>query len=361
MSDRRPLLFTRFPALEGQLGFEPLADRLPTPVEPLPGLADRWGIGQLWVKRDDLTSSVYGGNKVRKLEWILGAAKRAGRRAVITTGAWGSHHALATALFARAVGLRATLVLFPQPPTAHVRDNYLLDVGAGARISRAASVATVPLALARGRLAARFAGEGWPYGVVAGGSDRHGTLGYVEAGLELAAQVAARALPVPDYVYVAAGTCGTAAGLALGLTLASAELPELAATRVVAVRVVPGVLANQRRIRALIGRATALLGAAGAGLPAPLAPLPVALVTDQVGRGYGHATGAAEQARADAAELDQLEVDTTYTAKALAGLRAYASAADRRDGVHLYVHTLGVSPPIPSLDEKILPRSLRNL
>ncbi len=361
MSPRRPLLFDRYPALQSHLGFEPLADRLPTPVEPLPGLAEQWGIGELWVKRDDQTSSLYGGNKVRKLEWLLAAAQRAGRRAVITTGAWGSHHALATALFAREVGSRATLVLFPQPPNPHVRDNYLLDVAAGARIVCAASVATVPVALARGRLAARFAGEGWPYAIAAGGSDRHGTLGYVEAGLELAAQIQAGQMPAPDYVYVAAGTCGTAAGLALGLELAAAEVPELAATHVVAVRVVPGVLANRRRIRSLIRQAARLLVAGGARLPEPAVERAVQLVTDQVGRGYGHPTRAAEQARTEAAELDRLEVDPTYTAKALAGLREFASDPERRHARHLYLHTLGMSPPIPSLDPEILPRALRRL
>ena len=357
---RRPLLFARYPALEAGLPWVALADCASTPVEPLPGLADAWGVGSLSVKRDDRTSSIYGGNKVRKLEWILAAAKKAGRRAVITTGAWGSHHALATALFAREVGMRATLVLFPQPPTAHVRDNYLMDVAVGARVMPALSVATVPIAWLRGRLAAHRAGEGWPQAIAAGGSDGAGTLGYVEAGLELAAQVANGEVVAPDFVYVAAGTCGTAAGLALGLHLASAAVPQLHATRVVAVRVVPSVMANRRRARRLVGDALRRLRGAGAVLDVDVDRCCVEFLGDYVGRGYGHRTAAAEAVREQAAELDGLTVDSTYTAKALAGVRGFATAAEEiRRANHLYVHTLGARPELELPSEALLPRRLR--
>jgi len=360
-SGRRPLLFDWFPPVREQLPFVPLADGAPTPVEPLPGLARAWALRHLFVKRDDLTSSLYGGNKVRKLEWVLAEVQRQGSKSVITTGAWGSHHALATALFSREVGLRATLVLFPQPPTEHVRANYLADLAAGARIVQAVSVATVPAASLRGSVAARLAGEGWPARVPVGGSDEYGTLGYVEAALEIAEQVEGGELPAPDYVHVAAGTCGTAAGLALGLRMASERVPALRTARVVATRVVPAIMANSLQARKLIKGAAKLLRSVGAELPA-LDKVGVEFLGDHVGRGYGHPTAAAEFAKRDAAELDGLRVDTTYTAKALAGLRKFACATpERRAAVHLYVHTLGSRPahPATDVDESQLPRALR--
>ena len=91
-----------------------LAD-LPTPVRALPELAATWELGALHVKDDALTSSVYGGTKIRALEWLLGSARSEGRKSVVTVGPWGSHHAVATATCAQQAGLDCRLVLFPQP------------------------------------------------------------------------------------------------------------------------------------------------------------------------------------------------------------------------------------------------------
>ncbi len=362
-SGREPLLFEWFPEVRDALPHRALVDGAPTPVQPLSGTAGSWGIDQLFVKRDDLTSTLYGGNKVRKLEWVLAAIARDGRQSVITTGAWGSHHALATAVFAREVGLRATLVLFPQPPTLHVRDNVLADMATGARVVYASSVASVPAAMLRGSIAARLAGEGWPVRVPAGGSDERGTLGYVEAALELAGQVERDECPAPQYVYVAAGTCGTAAGLALGLRLASERVPLLGETKVVATRVVPAVMANALQARRLIRGAARVLRRAGASLP-PLGGIDLEFLGGHLGRGYGHPTEEAEDAKRSAEELDGLRLDGTYTAKAFAGLRAFASAtSERRRAVHLYIHSLGARPALasPVVDGARLPRALRRL
>ncbi|MBI2568316.1 MAG: pyridoxal-phosphate dependent enzyme [Candidatus Schekmanbacteria bacterium] len=361
---RDPELFRRFPALRSVLPFVPLADGLPTPIEAMSGVAHAWQVPGLFVKRDDLTSSLYGGNKVRKLEWILGRALAEGRGAVLTTGAWGSHHALSTALFARQIGLRATLVLIPQAPTAHVRDNYLADLGAGARILRCPQLAAIPIYQSMAMLRARRAGEGWPLVIPMGGSDATGVLGYVEAAFEIAAQIQAGAMPIPDYVYVAAGTCGSLAGLALGFQLASAEVPELARVTACGVRVVPAVVTNLRTTRALVTGAVNLLRRAGADLsPATTRAARLKMLGDQLGRGYGQPTPQAEGAQRDAQAHDGLTTELTYTAKALAGVRAFATAsAAARAGVHLYVHTLNaasIAPLVAAGDPDRLPRELR--
>ncbi|HVY62611.1 MAG TPA: pyridoxal-phosphate dependent enzyme [Planctomycetota bacterium] len=327
----RPLLFQRLPALRERIAWMPLAAGLPTPVEPLRA----FDLPRLFVKRDDRTSPLYGGNKVRKLEWLLADARRRGARAVMTGGAWGSHHALATALFAREAGLRATLYLWPQPRTPHVDEILAADRASGARILRTLSPALIPWGRLRARIACLAAGEGLPYSVPMGGSDALGTLGYVEAGLEVAAQVEAGLLPPPDAVLVAAGTCGTLAGLVVGLGLAGFSAP-----RVVGVRVVPAFIASEARVRSLVSGALALLGLReGLGCELPR----FEILGDQLGRGYGHETPAAVEAR-DAARVAGLETDTTYTAKALAGVRVFASTPERREKVLLYVHTLGHLP-----------------
>ena len=114
---------------------------LPTPVEPLERLARASDIAALWIKRDDATGRLYGGNKPRKLELLLGAAVARGRRRVLTFGALGTHHGLATTICARAAGLDTTLVLVPQPVTPHVRHCLQLLHACGAELHLASGVA----------------------------------------------------------------------------------------------------------------------------------------------------------------------------------------------------------------------------
>jgi len=334
----RPLLFERLPALEGRIAWLPLVPAA-TPIEPFGSFLAHMGESlpsRLYVLRDDRTSPLYGGNKVRKLEWILGDAKRRGKRAVLTAGAWGSHHAFATALFARESGLRATLLLYPQPVTPHVLEMLALSRGTGARVYKLPSMALVGGATLAAVAACVLSGEGLPTAVSPGGSDARGTLGYVEAGLEIGAAVERGAMPAPDFVYAAAGTCGTIAGLALGLGLAG-----LSQARVVGVRVVPAFVASIGRTRGLIEGAARLLGSAAPD--AASRAVPFEILGGELGGGYGVETPAAKAA-CEAARKAGLETETTYTAKALAGLARHASAPERRDKVHLYVHTLGHAP-----------------
>ncbi len=122
-----------FPALRGRLPRVPLT-RLPTRVHRLERLTREVGGTELWIKRDDESGRLYGGNKPRKLEFVLGDALAQRRRAVLTFGGIGTHHGLATAICARSVGLRTILLMVTQPVTAHVRECLLLDRAAGAEL-----------------------------------------------------------------------------------------------------------------------------------------------------------------------------------------------------------------------------------
>src|SRR5579883_1421299 len=157
----------------------------PTPVERLDTLSN--DASELWVKRDDLTHGVYGGNKVRKLEWLLADARTRGARRIVTVGAVGSHHVLATTYFGTRAGFEVLAVLVPQPRTDHVVEVLRADLALGLRVVPVSSWGVAPIAmLARLGRGTRL--------VTVGGSSVVGSMGYVQAARELAAQVRGGAL-----------------------------------------------------------------------------------------------------------------------------------------------------------------------
>jgi 1-aminocyclopropane-1-carboxylate deaminase/D-cysteine desulfhydrase-like pyridoxal-dependent ACC family enzyme len=309
-----PALFRAFPELAARVPWIPLGC-FPTPVARVDGLLP--SSVELWVKRDDQSGRVYGGNKVRKLEFLLGEAKARAARRLVTLGAIGSHHVLATAIYGRQSGFEVDAVVFPQPLTDHVRDQLLADVAAGATLHPTRGYVGVPLSVWRRR---RGDDAFW---ISSGGSSAIGSFGYVSAGLELAEQVAAGELPRPDVVYVALGSCGTAAGLIVGLAGAP-SLPRLD-TRVVAVRVVDRLVSNDRVTQRLAARTAAQLAARGAEWFNHCAPAPLSVEHRFFGGGYGRATARAEDAVARAAAVG-LTLEPTYTGKAMAALLADAAS-----------------------------------
>lgn len=321
-----PRLHERFPVLAKTLPHLVLSER-PTPVRKLPDLG-------IWVKEDGaFGAGGWGGNKVRKLEWLIPDAQRRGRRSILTFGGLGTNWGLATALYAREHGLETALALLDQPVDEHVRAQLARLEASGARIHRThtkrRTVAMLPWLLARNARGARP-----PYLLPAGGSSPVGALGYVEAALEIVAQVEDGSLPEPAQVVVPVGTGGTAAGLALGFQLAGLR------SRVVAVVVNDQLRLDGRTIARLARRTAALLERRGAPLgELRLEPEMLDLTRDQIGAGYGHATEAAGRAAALAAE-ERLSLDPVYTAKAMAGLLALR-ADGRLGGPVLFVHTDG--------------------
>ncbi|MEB2345880.1 MAG: pyridoxal-phosphate dependent enzyme [Deltaproteobacteria bacterium] len=304
-----PALLRRHPALRAL----PRARfvNAPTPVEPLalPGAP----AGACFVKRDDRSCPLYGGNKPRKLEFLLGAALARRTRRLVTTGGIGTNHGLATTILGRSLGLATTVVCVPQPPSEHVRRQLadLLAFGAEIRFARSVpgAAARVSWALAR----SRAAGER-PLLIPAGGSSALGDVGYVSAAFELAEQVAAGVLPAPAEIYAPLGTGGTVSGLALGLALAG--LP----TRVVGVLVTDILPPGARRVRALARASLARLRRLDPSLPeVRLDAGSFEITRAQLGAGYGSPTEAGRAAAAIARDAG-LALETTYTAKCLAEL-----------------------------------------
>jgi 1-aminocyclopropane-1-carboxylate deaminase/D-cysteine desulfhydrase-like pyridoxal-dependent ACC family enzyme len=272
--------------------------RAPTPLRRLDALSASTG-AELWVKDEARAGSLYGGNKVAKLELIL-AAVGAGDT-VLTWGPIGSHHVLATALYARERGADTVAVLFPQPISDEVARHHAWNRAACARVIETPR-ALVPAALARERRGAVY--------VPAGGSNALGTLGAARIGFEIGREID---LPL-DGVLVPLGTGGTAAGVAVGLSLAGRR------ERVVAVDVSSSLFANRANLRRLAHGAARLAGAD--------APIDLEIVRGFRGAAYGAPTADGAVAT-DRAAADGLALDPTYGAKAMAALLARVRAGER--------------------------------
>ncbi len=314
---------------------------LPTPVHRLPAIEKRLDAG-IWIKRDDLSAPRYGGNKVRKLEYLLAEAERKGADTLLTAGAVGSHFVFSTILYGRERGFAVHAALTPQPYARHVEEMLRADLAVGGKLYPVSSTLKAAQKLAELALLARLSSRKALI-LPPGGSTVIGTLGYVNAGVELAAQIDAGHCPDPAAVYVACGSCGTAAGLALGLAAAGVR------TEVIAVRVTDGLFANRVQLARLVRGAESLLRGLEPSFPA-IASTALASITlsdQEFGRGYGLSTPVSEAA-AHVAESEGIRLDGTYTSKAFARLLLEADTTRRGKNL-LFWHTLSSAPLDPFL------------
>ncbi len=344
-------LFERHPRVQTVVPRVPLGT-WPTRVESLDRLAARLGARSLQVKHDDLSAPVYGGNKVRKLEILLGDALKQGARHVMTFGAAGSNHALATAIHGRALGLEVTSFLSVQPNATYVRRNLLAHhaVGGRVRMHVDTSAAMRDAAAYRATVLAETGSE--PFVIPFGGTSPLSTAGFVNAGLELASQVAAGAALEPDVVYVPLGSMGTAAGIALGLALGGL-------TPVVrAVRVVPETIAGAGKLAALMVDAARLLEEADPSFPRSVAgQCRVEVIEEFLGQEYARFTPEGMEAVALAGEVG-LHLEGTYTGKTMAALLAAARNGELADANVLFWDTYNsrdLGPLVSGIDYHDLP------
>lgn len=305
----------------------------PTPVRRLAGLES--GLADLWLKDDGaFGDGGWGGNKIRKLEWLLPDAIRRKRRSVLTFGGLGTNWGLATALYARDLGLKTALGLVDQPVDPHVREQLERLQASGATIhfthSKTRTVLTLPKLLVQHSGNCRL-----PYLLPAGGSSPLGALGYVEAAFEIASQVESGDLPEPSHIVVPVGTGGTAAGLLLGFQIAGLK------TRVVGVIVNDKLRLDRRSITRLAKRSAWLLGKRGAPQVSQPASDRLILERDWLGPGYGHGTPEGDRAAALSLEKENLPLDPVYTAKAMAALLAMDARGTFGEGPVLFLNTDG--------------------
>lgn len=316
-----------YPRLAARLPKTSLAN-LPTPLQ-VHTLEHNGQTSQVLIKRDDLTGKLYGGNKVRKLEYLLQRAKERGAQRVATFGTVASNHALATALYASAHGLECTCLLShqsktPKAPIAlnmHLRNQSEIVRIGGARQDRVATM--------RKYLQGR---RTWVIPI--GGSSWLGVMGFVNAALELVAQLEAARTAPPQRLYVANGTMGTAAGLALGLALANVR------TEVHAVRVTHEFVSNRQAMRQLIDKTALLMTRLDRSLPADIAERTRLVFRDEFfAGGYARSDAATEAAIGSAKGKLGLTLDSTYSGKAMAALLHDLELERAADGPALFWNT----------------------
>jgi len=339
VDDIKPILFQWFPRLEEHLGWVSLG-RFPTAVSPLNTLAKRIGARSLWIKRDDRTARIFGGSKVRKLEWTLGHAVRRGRQHVLTVGSVGSLHVLATAVHAQRQQLNVHAIQYPRPITDYVR-----------RSMQAIENQDIHLIWSPRRFMAPFIAawtvvRSWfqrstqrPMYIPGGGSDIRGTLGYVEAALELKTQIDRAESPEPAAIIVPVATGGTLAGLILGCRIAGLS------TRVIGVRVVPADHCRTVRIRRLANGALRLLRRAGMDRKiSRIRDADIEMVESPTSTAYGVPTAPSEEAVSLLADTERITLDTTFTGKSMSTmLRRLVLDPELREEPVLFWHTY--TPP----------------
>ena len=311
-------LASSYPALGKALGTIPLAD-LPTPVSSRAVTVG--GVGRdILIKHDDITGAEYGGNKVRKLEYVFHRARERGAERIATFGAVGSNHAVATAFYAKRAGFGCTCFLAHQSLKPGLGKALRFHQANGTEVIRWGGPREDRVAALR-----RYAQGRKTWVVPLGGSSWLGNLGFVDAGLELAAQISAGDIPRPERIYVALGTMGTVAGLALGLALAGLD------SEVHAIRVTDAQFANEGSLDRLIRKTALLMHLHDTSVPADLASRANVVCRNEFfGPGYGRTDEATDRAVETARDELGLSLDTTYSGKAMAGLLADVNAGYKR-------------------------------
>ncbi|UCG04018.1 MAG: pyridoxal-phosphate dependent enzyme [Candidatus Heimdallarchaeota archaeon] len=312
----QPLLFEEFSDLDGVIPWISLVNT-PTPVKNLEKLENHLKTGtSIWIKQDNLTSATYGGNKVRKLEFLIADALEKEKETIATLGGIGTNHGLATAIFAKEKGLNVVLYLINQPLSKHVLDNLKLDFYYGAELKYVKNYLGVGLnfyfldRLKRKRV----------YWLPAGGSTPIGILGYVNAVLELKQQIEEGKLPEPEQIYVAAGTTGTMAGIELGVQLTNLQ------TQVIGIRVTDKMAATGRKVKSLIKGALKILQKDSKLRKFQYKPK-FKLIDHFFGGKYGRVTPEGLEAVEIVKKTEGVMLETTYTGKTLAALLAYVEEA----------------------------------
>ena len=304
---------------------------LPTPLEPLPRLSEELGI-DLWIKRDDCTGLAGGGNKTRKLEFLLGAAFEADADTLVTQGAVQSNHVRQTAAAAASHGLACEIILEARTGSKAAdyigNGNVLLDKLFGAKLRTVPGGTDMAAELEKTADAVRARG-GRPYVIPGGGSNAIGALGYADCAREIVVQADELDLEI-DRIVTATGSAGTHAGLVAGLAVMGADIPVLG----IGVRAPKD--KQEANVFKLAEETAALLGR-----PGWVTRESVVADCDYVGAGYGLIDQGVIDALTLAARTDGIVLDPVYSGKAMKGLIALARAGGFQGETVVFLHTGG--------------------
>lgn len=346
-------LFRRYPRLQKKLPFVSLGT-YPTPIQKLNRLGRALNMDSLFLKDDGLSSETYGGNKVRKLEFLLGQASKEKVKEVLSFGYAGSNFTLASTIFSKQLGLKCVSMLLPQPNATYVRKNLLVTFYWGGELH---CCPNIPFLIGYSSclcLYYRIMHGVFPLILPAGGTSPLGVVGYVNAAFELKEQISAGKIPEPDLIYVALGTMGTAVGLMIGLHAAGLK------TRVAAIRIVNSRLVSDGTAKRLLKKSNEFIQSLDASFPNVLSAKHNMKIRDEfLGPGYANFTVMGMEAVRQMKDLEDTELDGTYTGKALAALIDDAKNGFFSEKTVLFWNTLNARDsrvPITGFAYRKLPR-----
>jgi len=309
-------LFKAYPKLKEKISYINIGD-YPAPILQCNKFESFLNHKNIYIKRDDLSGKLqqngsrsYGGNKIRKLEFILADAIANNAKSILTMGSLGSNFALATAIYSKMLNLKCSLMLVEQPVNKFVQNNLLLDLYYGADLY------FFPDRVSRNKAVQEFLQKNNAYFIPIGGSNSLGTIGFVNAAFELKEQIDQKKMKEPDLIYLAVGSCGTAAGLLLGLMDSNLK------SKIIAVTVEPGqddILLDD--IKKLFYETNLLLNSLDSSFKIYDFPKDKLIINKSFcGEKYGQPTKEAIAAIELFKNIENIQLDPTYTSKALAAM-----------------------------------------
>lgn len=344
MERKIPLLFEKYPNLKNKVPWIPLLDNIPSPIDRLSNLENYLGIqeGAIYIKRDDKDHRIYGGNKLRKFEFLFGKAVLKKRRIMATIGSIGTNHGLACAIIAKTVTppLKCHLFLVPQPLTWHVQRSLLLFNRFGPiKFHYAESDSKLALKLLLFKIFRPRSYIMMPGGsLFLGMGTAIGTLGFIEAALELKSQIDQKQIPEPDAIFVPGASTGTAAGLIVGCKLLGLK------TKIYAVAVSAKKFASEDTIIQNCEKAIKYLVKVDNSFPnISITKDDFKMIYGYLGSNYGVVT---EKSQAAVDVTMRLEgdskgfiVETSYTGKTLAAMFDFFQSEEKKSKIVLFWNT----------------------
>lgn len=341
MENKKPILFDVYPNLEGKVPWVPLLTGAPSKVEKLKELEKYLNLngGGIYIKRDDKIHETYGGNKLRKIEFIFGEVLKKNKKGIITLGGIGTNHGMACAIIIKELGLKCELFLSLQPLTWHVQRSLLLYDYFGAKLHFTKSF---ELGLLKSLLFRLFHPK--YYLMLWGGSPflgigtPLGSIGFINAVFELKKQIDEGIIPEPDIIFVAAGSSGTSAGLTAGCKLLGLK------TKVYAVNVSQDIVVNPKAIVKIAKKAIKYLRKRDKSIPdVQVNKGDFDMIKGYLGSNYGVKTVKGQKAVDLVYELEGkklgFKLETTYTGKTMAAMLDFFEKEENKSKKVLFWNT----------------------
>ena len=341
MVNKKPVLFDIYPNLEGKVPWLPLLTGIPSNVDRLKELEKHLSLdgGAIYIKRDDKVHNIYGGNKPRKLEFIFGEVLLKKKKGIITLGGLGTNHGLACTIIAKELGLKSELFLSLQPLTWHVQRSLLLYDYFGAKLHftkkfELGILKSLLYRLVHPKLYLISIGGTPLFGV----GTPLGSIGFINAICELKKQIEQGILPEPDYIFVAAGSIGTSAGLTAGCQLLGLK------TKVLAVSVNRDSIINPKALIKIGNKAINYLRKRDISLEdIDITEENFEIIKGYLGSGYGKITIKSQNAVDLVYELEgkqkSFKLETTYTGKTMAAMLDFLGKTENKSKTVLFWNT----------------------